>query len=298
MKKEYSIFELLKNQNRKVELQKIQLKEIWNTLKSTYNSNSDYYDEYLNLASSELFQFSDFKLLLKINENYQRIWNQFDIVERFNIDEWFLPALEFFYNIFGTAIDIVYKDLNARNSKAGYKKFWQNFEIFNNFGEELEKILDWSGYSLIKFDNSVNKRSKYKEYHLVKKEIAEIIEKLSIEKNLKELLLELSQERLEIKDLENYLSTIYNNYLDVEQDQIKQYLGNKIHSDIFNLFNNGLIKHKDSKNISKLSQFTEQEKVNALKWLKDIVLVYFAVSRNGNDYPEKIINSKHQNNAN
>jgi len=88
---------------------------------------------------------------------------------------------------------------------------------------------------------------------------------LSIEKNLKELLLELSQERLEIKDLENYLSTIYNNYLDVEQDQIKQYLGNKIHSDIFNLFNNGLIKHKDSKNISKLSQFTEQEKVNALK---------------------------------
>jgi len=77
--------------------------------------------------------------------------------------------------------------------------------------------------------------------------------------------LELSQERLEIKDLENYLSIIYNNYLDVEQGQIKKYLGNKLHSDIFNLFNNGLIKHKDSENLNKLSQFNEQERINALK---------------------------------
>ncbi|MDQ7982884.1 MAG: hypothetical protein REH79_01525 [Spiroplasma sp.] len=258
----------------------------------TYYDNFEYYDNYLNWAAKELFQISNFKLLLKINENYERIWNQFDIEEEFNTNDWFLPTLEFFYNIFETMISIALKELKANTSNVGNKRFWERFEIFNEFQNELEKFLNWNGYNLIKFDNTLNKSSRYKEYHLVKKEIAEIIDKLPIEKNLKTLLLELSKENLEKKDLENYLSIIYNNYLDNEKEQIKKCLGNKIHSDIFYLFNNGLIKHKDSKNINLLSQFDEKEKLNALKWLKDIVLVYFAISRNNNDYPEKIINFK------
>gem|GEM_PF-1924333 len=118
---------------------------------------------------------------------------------------------------------------------------------------------------MIKYDNQINKDSDYKEYHLVKKEMVGVIESLPVEKDLKTLLLELSQESLERKDLENYLNILYINYLENEQDQIKQYLGNKMHSNIFNLFNNGLIKHKDSENLNKISQFTEQEKLNALK---------------------------------
>ncbi|MCL8209773.1 hypothetical protein [Spiroplasma attinicola] len=295
MNKEYSVFQIWKNDENKVKAQKIVLKKFWIDLKDKYQKNYKYYDYYLNLATNAIFGIVDFESLL-VTSNYEEIWIYFNI-EFFN--DKFLGALEFFFNIFSKVMAIgweyireSYSDEYDRN-----RYFSIKFKIFQDFLIQLAKFFDWNGYSLSGF-NKIDKDLEYNEYHLVKKDTVKVIENINVADDLKTLLLELSQERLEIKDLENYLSTIYNNYLDVEQDQIKQYLGNKIHSDIFNLFNNGLIKHKDSKNISKLSQFTEQEKVNALKWLKDIVLVYFAVSRNGNDYPERIINFKHKNNAN
>lgn len=298
MKKEYSMFQQLKNIELKIELQKIRLKEIWEELKVIYGRDSQYYEEYLNSAANEIFDISSFKLLLEINEDYEWIWSEFDIVNEFDICDWFLPTLEFFYNIFYTTELIAFYHLNVNHSFSGKEEFEEKFKIFGVFVDELKKFFDWIGYSLVEYDNQINKDSDYKEYHLVKKDTVKVIENINVADDLKTLLLELSQESLERKDLENYLNILYINYLENEQDQIKQYLGNKLHSNIFNLFNNGLIKHKDSENLNKISQFTEQEKLNALKWLKDIVLVYFAVSRNGNDYPEKIINSKHQNNAN
>lgn len=297
MNNQYSVFEILKKSENKIKAQKKVLTMVWDVWEDKYWHDYNYYDHYFDLATNELFDIINFKILLN-TLNYNNVWNNFIIPN--NLDDRFLGILEFFYNIFYAAtflawedIEKQYNSINARNSTFSLK-----FEVFQNFLKELKKFFDWSGYVLIEYDNQINKDSKYKIFYLVKKEIAEIIEKLSVEKNLKELLLELSQESLEIKDLENYLSTIYNNYLDIEQDKIKRYLGNKLHSDIFNLFNNGLIKHKKTENLNKLLQFDEKEKINALKWLKDIVILYFAVSRNGNDYPEKIINSKNKNNAN
>ena len=298
MIKKYSVFEILRKDENKVKAQKIVLKKIWDNLKSKYSNNYKYYDYYFNLVAIELFDIISFESLL-ITSDYESIWNYFYIQD--NLNDKFLAALEFFYNIFYTSILFASKDFDKNyyyNNDERKKDFSEKFQFFTIFISELTKFFDWVGYSLIKYDNQVNKDSEYKEYHLVKKDIVKIIETIKVSDDLKTLLLELSQERLEIKDLENYLSIIYNNYLDVEQGQIKKYLGNKLHSDIFNLFNNGLIKHKDSENLNKLSQFNEQERINALKWLKDMVFVYFAVSRNGNDYPERIINFKHKNNAN
>ena len=100
MNKEYSIFQQLKNIELKIELQKIRLKEIWKELKVIYGRDSQYYDEYLNSAANEIFDISSFKLLLEISEYYEWVWDEFDIVNEFDICDWFLPTLEFFYNIF------------------------------------------------------------------------------------------------------------------------------------------------------------------------------------------------------
>lgn len=296
MDKQCSVFEILSKNENKIKPQKEIVIMLWELWEDKYSQNYNYYNNYFDLVTNELFGIINFKILLN-SINYDNDWNNFKIPN--NLDDRFLGVLEFFYNIFYTTILLAKKEIEKLRSISDRNwVFSSKFKVLQDFLKELTKFFDWNGYTLIKYDNQINKDSDYKEYHLVKKEMVGVIESLPVEKDLKTLLLELSQESLERKDLENYLNILYINYLENEQDQIKQYLGNKMHSNIFNLFNNGLIKHKDSENLNKISQFTEQEKLNALKWLKDIVLVYFAVSRNGNDYPEKIINFKHKNNAN
>lgn len=293
MNNKYSAFEILKNNNNKIRAQKIVLEKSWKELKEIYNSMPDYYDYYLNLAANEIFGISNFESLLIVN-NYKIIWNYFNIDNIANYDI-VLGSLEFFCNVFCIVRLLSWKDFQNKYYKWESDRksdYLTNFKVFQNFIDETKKFFNWSGYQLIESDNKENQNSKYKIYFLVKKDMLKIIEIAQITKDLKTYLLELTKENLEIKELENYLSIIYNNYLDNEREQIKQTLGNKLCNDIFKLFNNGLVKHKSSENITILSQFNETEKINALKWLKDIILIYFAVSRNSHDYPEKIINFK------